>query len=189
MVVGDEFQQRAVRITEVDAHAGSACAETFDRTTFDRDLAAPEMCNRLADRPLPFKAQVGIAGLHREPRDLDGREARSMQIELRVAEAVGKAARSRNQLRAQHLAIEPVRPLPVGHMDNAVVELDRQWHVFTPGAAAQAVPHAGSAVNGVHTRMAGGRPAIPTTSLPLANEFELKMSSQTPEGRSGTQLA
>src|SRR4029077_10800449 len=128
---------------EIDAGAGPARAEALDRTALACDLAAAGVRPPTADRPLPFEAKVRVAGLHREARDLDRGEARAMQIELGVAEAIGKAARPRDQLCAEHLVVERVRALPVGNMDDAVIKLDRQCHASPLRAqdpAAFAVP-------------------------------------------------
>src|SRR5262245_62524354 len=86
------------------------------------------MRDGVRDRAFPFEAEVAVARLHRQPRHLGGREARAMQIELGVAEPVAPSRWPPHQLRPKHIAIERVGTLPVGDMDDAVVELDRQCH-------------------------------------------------------------
>src|SRR5262249_25486284 len=91
--------------------------------------AAREMRDRIVDRPLPFEAEVAVAGLDRQPRHLRRREPRAMQIELRVAKPVRPANRPLDQLRPEHVAIERVRALPVGDVDHAMTETDGKRHV------------------------------------------------------------
>ena len=90
----------------------------------DRHLAAAKMRDRISDRPFPFETQVAVAGLDRQPRHLGRLEARAMQVELGIAEAVGPAVRPLDQLGAEHVSIERVRALPIGDMHDAVVEGD-----------------------------------------------------------------
>src|ERR1043166_8336858 len=63
-----------------------------------------------------------------------------MQIELRVAKAIGESARPRNQFGTQHIAVERVRAFPVGNMNDAVVELDGQGHRILRVIAASGCP-------------------------------------------------
>jgi hypothetical protein len=46
-----------------------------------------------------------------------------MDVELPVAETVGVADRALDQFRAQHLGVEGVRALPVGDVNDAMIEL------------------------------------------------------------------
>jgi hypothetical protein len=57
----NEFQQRAVRIAEIDAGAGALGAEALDRTRIDRDAAALEVSDGIRDRPIPLEAQIAVA--------------------------------------------------------------------------------------------------------------------------------
>jgi hypothetical protein len=86
------------------------------------------MLHRIRDRTVPFEAEVAVAGLNRQPRHLGGMKAGPVQIELRGAEAVGPTLRAANELGAEHVVVERVRALPVGHMHDAVIERDRQRH-------------------------------------------------------------
>jgi hypothetical protein len=52
-----------------------------------------------------------------------------MNVELPVAEPVGVADGALDQFRAQHLGVESVRALPVGDMNDAVIEFYRK-HSF-----------------------------------------------------------
>src|SRR5258708_12711 len=126
--VGNELQQRSVGIAKVDTSPRPFGAETLDRPTMDRHVAVAEMRDGLCDGAFPFKTQVAVAGLDRQPRHLGGCEAWAMQVELSIAEPVAPSRRPSHQLGSQHVAIEGVRALPVGHVDDAMVELDWQCH-------------------------------------------------------------
>jgi hypothetical protein len=81
------------------------------------------MCDRVVDWPAPFETKIAIAGLHRQSRHLSRLHAGPMNIELLVAEAIGKAARRpRHQFGAEHLGIERVGALPFRHVNDAMVE-------------------------------------------------------------------
>src|SRR5262249_10414830 len=123
-MIGNEFQQRAVGVAEIDAGAGALGAEALDRPGVDRDTAALKVDDGVGNRPVPLEAEVAVAWLHWKPRHLGGMKARSMQIELRTAEPVGPPLRAPNELGAEHIAVERVRALPVRDMDHAVVERD-----------------------------------------------------------------
>src|SRR5271169_4800456 len=81
------------------------------------------------DWPLPFEAEIAVAGLHRQSSYFCRFHAGPMHVELLVAEAVGKADRTRHQFGAHHLRIEFVRALPLRDMDYAVIELGRHRHI------------------------------------------------------------
>src|SRR5215813_10670226 len=80
--VRHELHQRAVRIAEVDAGAPALGAEALHRAGFDGDAAAAEMRDRVGDRAHPLEAEVAVAGLHRQPRDLGRFDARAVYVEL-----------------------------------------------------------------------------------------------------------
>src|SRR5262245_61154615 len=123
-MVGNEFQQRAVGVAEIDAGAGALGAEALDRPGVDRDTAALKVDDGVGNRPIPLEAEVAIARLDRKARHLSRMKARSMQIELRGAEPIGPALRAPNKLGAEHIAVQRVRALPVRDMHHAVVECD-----------------------------------------------------------------
>src|SRR5207253_2868675 len=123
-LVGDEFEQRAVGVTEIDAGASPLGAETPDRPGMDRNPAALEMADRVGNRTGPFETEIAVAGLHGQPRHLGGMKAGAVQIELRRTEAVGPALRAANELGAEHVVIERVRALPIGDVHDAVIEGD-----------------------------------------------------------------
>src|ERR1700761_5520365 len=66
--IGDEFQQRTVRIAEIDAVAQPLGAEAGLRTAVDGDAVALQMRDRPVDRPVPFEAEIAPARRHRYPR-------------------------------------------------------------------------------------------------------------------------
>src|SRR3954454_5291666 len=110
--IGNEFQQRSVRIAKVDTGPRPFRAEALDRPAMDRHLATVEMRDGVCNRAFPFKAQVAVAGLDRQPRHLGRCEARAVQIELGVAEPVAPSRWPPHQLGPQNVAIEGVRALP-----------------------------------------------------------------------------
>src|SRR5215468_11166421 len=123
-MVGNEFQQRAVGVAEIDAGAGALGVEALDRPGVDRDPATLKVGDGVGNRPVPLEAEVAVARLDRQPRHLGRMKARSMQIELRGAEPTGPALRAPNELGAEHIAVERVRALPVRDVHHAVVERD-----------------------------------------------------------------
>src|SRR4051794_22040917 len=126
--IGDEFEQRAVRIAKIYARACTLRAEALDRPGVDRHAQALEMGNGVGNGPVPFEAKVAVAGLDRKARHLGRMKSRPMQIELDPTEAVGPTLRPTNELGAEHVAIERVRALPVGNVHNAMIERDGQRH-------------------------------------------------------------
>ena len=70
----------------------------------DRHFATVEMPDRVCDRAFPFKAQVAVAGLDRQPRHLGRCEARAVKVELGVAETVAPSRWPPHQLGPQHVA-------------------------------------------------------------------------------------
>src|SRR5437763_1296392 len=123
-MVGNELQERAVGVAEIDDRARAPCAEAPQRPRLDADAAALEVTDGIGNRAVPLEAQIAVARCYRKPRHLGGVKGRSMQVELRGAETIGPALRTSNELGAQHIAVERVRALPVGHMHDAVVEGD-----------------------------------------------------------------
>src|SRR5262249_57317968 len=123
-MIGNEFQQRAVGVAEIDAGAGALGAVALDRPGVDRDTATLKVGDGVGNRPAPLEAEVAVARLDRKPRHLGRMKARSMQIELRGAEPIGPPLRAPNELGAEHIAVERVRALPVRDVHHAVVEGD-----------------------------------------------------------------
>src|SRR5262245_66696147 len=90
------------------------------------------MCDRTFNRALPLEAQIAVARLHGQPRDLSRLYAWPMHVELLVAEAIGIACRTLNQFGAHDIGIKAVGPSPIRHMDDAVVQFGWQ-HFWLPG--------------------------------------------------------
>src|SRR5690348_11390257 len=80
------------------------------------------MRNRLGDRPVPFEAEIAVAGLDGQPRHLRRLHAGPMHVELAVAEAVGEADGPRDELGAHYFDVKFVRPRPLRDVDDAVIE-------------------------------------------------------------------
>src|SRR5215472_14495136 len=127
-LIRHEFKQRAVGIPKINAGALAFGAVTFHRSKLDRHPVTRKMCNGIADRALPFEADVAIAGLHRKARHDHPAHARSMKIELGIAEPISKKFPARHHLGADDVAIEGIRALPIGDVDDAVVKFNRQTH-------------------------------------------------------------
>src|SRR5579883_63272 len=126
--VGHELHQRSIRIAEVDAGAAALGAEALHRAGFDLDAVALQVRDSVGDRTSPLEAEVAVARLHRQPRHLGRLDARPVHVELLVAEPVREAGGPRYQLGAEHVAIERIRALPLGDMDDTVIEPRRQCH-------------------------------------------------------------
>src|SRR5690242_21326493 len=91
--VGHELHQRAVRIAEIDTRAPALGAEPLHWPRLDGDATALEMCNCICNGAGPFEAEIAVARLHRQPRDLGRLDAGSVHVELLVAEPIGEAGR------------------------------------------------------------------------------------------------
>jgi hypothetical protein len=130
-VVGDELKQAAVGIAEVDTDPATLGAKPSNRSSFDFNTLAGQVCHRALDRLWPHETKVAVAGLHRKSGDVARQiNARSMHVQLSVTEPVGNARRRtmRDQLRANHVAVEPVRSRSVGYAHNAVVKSNLRCH-------------------------------------------------------------
>jgi hypothetical protein len=139
--VGNEFHQRAVRIAEIHARARALGAETLHGPCFDGNATAFQVPQRVRDRPVPLEAEVAVAGSHRQPRHLGRRHAWSVYVKLPVAEAISEAHRARDQLCTQDAGVERIRALPVGDMDDAMIERHGQRHRLTPSGATAGGAH------------------------------------------------
>src|SRR5262249_23585743 len=124
----DEFQQRAIGIAEIDASASPLGAEALNGAGVDRNPATSKVCDGVADGTAPLKAEVAVSRLHRQPRHLGRRKSRPVEIELNGAEPVGPSARAPYELGAENIPVERVRTFPVGNVDDAMIETDRQCH-------------------------------------------------------------
>src|SRR5262249_40220603 len=79
-------------------------------------------------RTFPLEADIAVAGLHRQARHDHAAHPGPVKIELGIAEPVGKKLPARHYLGAHHIAIEGIGALPVGDVDDAVVEFDGKGH-------------------------------------------------------------
>src|SRR5262245_14672304 len=80
---------------------------------------------------LPFEAKIAVARLYRQPRNLSRLHPRPVHIELLVAKSISPADRPPDQFRTHNLAVEPVRTVPIGDMNDTMIEFDA-WHVLDP---------------------------------------------------------
>ena len=95
----------------------------LDRPPLDLDAVLGEVLDRALDRPIPDEAQVGGAGWGLGGGHGLRRRGGTVHVELGVRKPVGPAAPGQlDDLRAQHLAVERVRALPVGDGDDDVIE-------------------------------------------------------------------
>ena len=51
-----------------------------------------------------------------------------MEVELRIAESIGKAGAARHNFRPEHPGVEIVRTRPIGHVHDTVIELHVRRH-------------------------------------------------------------
>ena len=86
--VGDELQETAVRVAEVDAHPLASSSETGNRASFDRNVMRFEMGLRLLNRTRPDETEIAVAWPYRERRNI-ARDIYpwSVHIQLRIAQA------------------------------------------------------------------------------------------------------
>src|SRR5690349_18632620 len=97
---------------------------------------SPQMLDGALDRPVPGEADVAAPGRHRHVRQRLRVHARAVHVELLAAEAVlGCAALFTDELGTEHVPVERVRARPVGHVDDAVVELDHGSSAATASTA------------------------------------------------------
>src|ERR671937_2179606 len=124
--VRDELEQAPVRVPEIEARSVPAPAAAAHGPPLDRHAASGQVLHRLLDRALPDEADVAVPRLHRLSRDEAAHvHAGAVHVHLLVAEAVGKPPVAvLHELRADDIAIERVRALPLGDGDDDVVEPD-----------------------------------------------------------------
>src|SRR5262249_34000191 len=124
--VRDELEQAPVGIPEIDARPAIARAEARDRPELDVHAPLAQMRYGVLDPPRPYEAQVAVPGSHRDAGHVvAGVHARPVDVELGPGAAVDPPPRpALDDFRAQHLAVEGVRPLPIRDGDDAVIERD-----------------------------------------------------------------
>ena len=144
--IGNKLHQRAVGIAKIDAAARPLGAEALERAALDGDTAAFKMDHGLGDRSAPFEAQIAVAGRDRKTRHLRRLDARPVDVELTIAEAIGVAGWPRHQLGAEHRRIERIGAFPVGHVNDAMIERHRK-HRFSPFAATAGPARAATSVS------------------------------------------
>ena len=86
------------------------------------------------DRPVPAEAEVAVPG----PNGVGGPRVRlaprPVDVQLLLAKAICEAAvLELDELGAQHIAVEAVRPLPVADRNYAVVETNALSHFAAAG--------------------------------------------------------
>src|SRR6266550_444740 len=86
--VGDELEQSAIGVAEVDAQALALRAGAPYGSLLDRHLPPLEVLHGLLDRARPFEAEVAVAGLHRYAGKGRRVDARPVHVQLLAAEPV-----------------------------------------------------------------------------------------------------
>src|SRR6266550_4428064 len=84
--VGDELDQSAVGVAEVDAQALALRAGAPYGSLLDCHLPPLEVLHGLLDRARPFEAEVAVAGLHRQLCERAGLDAGTVHVQLLAAE-------------------------------------------------------------------------------------------------------
>src|SRR5215471_3134814 len=139
--VGDELEQRAIGIAEVDAHPIAARTCALDRSELGGYAMCVQMCLSLRDRSGPLETQIAVSRRNGAPRHRRGIESGPVTVELQVAKSIGPTIAPRYSLCAHHIPIERVRPRPVRDMDDAVIELEL-GHCYLPRLFAVGIlPH------------------------------------------------
>lgn len=124
LVVGDELEQRAVRITEVDTVPGSVGSVTRDGPELDRDTVLLEVQYRLRDWTLPTEAKIAAAGWYGDAGNRMRADAGAMNVQLLVPQPVGAAFSDSNEFSIEHVVVEGVGPIPIRDVDDRMVERD-----------------------------------------------------------------
>jgi hypothetical protein len=122
-VVRDELEERAVGVAEIDAGAGALGADAGDGADLDGNLVGPQVGDGLGDRARPLEAEIAAAGGDGQARVRVARDPGTMQIQLPCSKPIGPPPLEPDQFRSQDRGIECIRALPVGHHDDAVVDL------------------------------------------------------------------
>jgi hypothetical protein len=82
------------------------------------------MYKRAIDRFAPHETNIAVTGLHGKARNRIGRKSWPVTVQLYVAEPVGIALTALDHLHPEDARIKVIRPLPIGDMDDAMIELD-----------------------------------------------------------------
>jgi len=124
--VGDQFEQGAIGIAEVDTHSPATPATASYRSFLRFDLLATEMSQRTFHRAGPDEAEVAAAGHDRWAGHQAAHvQAGTVHVELLIVEPIGDATIGMvYDLGSQHVSVERVRPLPFADRNHAVVKLD-----------------------------------------------------------------
>src|SRR5260221_3134597 len=124
--VRNQLEQAPVRVAEVDARAGATRPQALDRAELDFDSLAPEMLDGALDRSVPDEAEVAVPRPDRVGRARKGLAARPVHVQLLAGEPVGPTALVElDELGAEDISVEAVRPLPVRDRNDDVVEAQR----------------------------------------------------------------
>jgi hypothetical protein len=135
--VGDELDQASVGVAEVDARTSALSTVSRHWSLLDLDVVLAEVRGRALDRSRPFEAEVAVSRRYRDPSDGIAVCSRTVHVELLSPESIGpRAGASVDQFRPEHIAVEDVRSLPIGHVDDAMVELREHVNIVSaiPGA-------------------------------------------------------
>ena len=123
--VGDELEETAVRVAEVDAPSVAPRAAPGDWTLLDLYALTGQVRHGLLDRAVPDEAQIAVAGSDGNAGEGVGVNAGTVHVQLLSPEPIGPGpAAALDQLRAEHFGVEAIGPLPVRDVDDAVVEFD-----------------------------------------------------------------
>jgi hypothetical protein len=84
------------------------------RAELDVHAAGSQVVDRILYGANPHEAQIASARLYRKPRNRLRFDARPVHVELLIAEAIdGNTVRVADELRAEDVAVEPVRAPPL----------------------------------------------------------------------------
>src|SRR6185437_14626514 len=129
--VAHKFHEGTVRISKIDRCAWPSGTKPLQGALLDHDPVTFEMGDRPLDRAKPLKTEVAVARLHWQPCHFRRLYTGAMDIELLVAKPISVASRPCDQFSADNFAVKPVRSLPVGDMNYAVIEPSGHCHRIT----------------------------------------------------------
>lgn len=107
-LIRDEFEERTVRVAEVEARPKPLCTKSLDGSQLNCDPKTCEMGVCGTDGARPDEAQIATTGLNRQPCDGYASYTWTMQIQLRLAKSIGPARSHGNQLSTQDVAIKRI---------------------------------------------------------------------------------